>query len=194
MTQIIPAGKCHATLYSIIDCWTQEINSKTYGKSEKRRVFITWELPEFLHEFKEWDGEKPCVVSQEYTFSTYGSSHMRRMIEAMLGKQNEMTDEEASEVSLDDLVWMRCQIKVIHNAPYVNIGTIYDLDAKEQKDAKKKFKQVNESKLFDLDEFDVKVFDTLPNFLQEKIMKSPEYAEALEKKIVDEDVDNDLPF
>jgi hypothetical protein len=29
---------------------------------------------------------------------------MRRMIEAMLGKQNEMTDEEASEVSLDDLV------------------------------------------------------------------------------------------
>jgi len=193
MTQIVKEGKCYATLYSIIDLWTQTINSKKYWPSEKRRVFITWELPEFMHEFKEWDGEKPCVVSQEYTFSTYGTSHFRGMLESMLGKQSTMKDEEASDYDLENLLGMRCKLKIIHNSPYINIWAIYDLDEKESKEAKKKFPQVNPSVIFDLDEFDKDVFESLPEFLRTKIMKSPEYSDA-ELKQIEKEEEEELKF
>lgn len=67
-------------------------------------MFVTWELPKSLHVFKEGDEAKPAVVSQEYTFSTYGSSHFRTMLEAMLGKQQQWSDEEASDYDLEGLL------------------------------------------------------------------------------------------
>lgn len=70
---------------------------------------------------------------------------------------------------------MYCQIKIVHNAPYINIATIYDMSLEEQLEAQDKFKQVNPSMLFDLDNFSEELFGKLPKFLQDKILKSPEY-------------------
>lgn len=175
MTQLIPEGKYTGIIYDIIDLWTQTTESKQYGKQVKRQVHIARELPKVMHEFKEWDWEKPAVVSQRYTLSTFQNSHLRKLIETIAWK---MTDAEAEEFELDDLLWKYCKLKLYHNDKYVNIQEITWLDAEETaEEVKKWFKPFNDKRIFDLDSPDKDTYESLPERFKNKIAETPEFWE-----------------
>jgi len=70
----------------------------------------------------------------------------------------------------------------------LNINNIIHLDEKEIEEAIEKIpEQNNHNVLFDLDDPDWSVFDSLPEWLQSKIKESSDYVDP-------DDVDNDPAF
>lgn len=191
MTSIIPEWKHVAILYSIIDLWTVLVQSKQYGDKWKRMVLLSWELPELTHEFREGEWEKPCAIHQRFTFSMYQNSQLRKTIESFIWKK--LSDKEAEDFEISNLLWKMCQLQLYHNGQYVNIQTVINLTDSEKKwYAEKWIKQVNPSKLLDLDDFNEEVFNSLSDNMQKKISETEEYQSLFNEQATDED--EDLPF
>lgn len=193
-TKVIPEGKHVAILYSIIDLWTQEKNGM-YGMQFRRTVQLTFELPKVTHEFKKGEGEKPAAVRAKVKLSMHEKSELRKIVQNLLGKQ--FTDEQARDFDLSDLLGLMCQLQVVHQSyegtNYVKITNYINLTDEEKEFHKSKgVEQFNPSLLFSLDEYDQATFDSLPQFLKDMIVHSPEYNEIkhwvdrTEEELVDE--------
>lgn len=168
---LIPEGEHLAILVSIIDLWTQVIDSKEYGPSERRRVRLTWELPDVMNEFKEGEGEKPALISQEYTFSFFQNATFRKHMQLFMWRS--IKEDEVDNFDTSALLWKTCYLTIEHNASkdstFANIFTIRKGD--------KKLKPKNTVFEFSLDNFNKEVFDSLSEKTIEKIRLSPEYQE-----------------
>ena len=182
-----PEGTFIARVIKVIYIGT--IKGEYMGQeNEKAELWITWELPTETHVFKEGEEAKPFVISRLFTHSMGKKSNLRPIVQGIIGTS--LTDEEAYAFDHDELLGLPCQVTITYveknGATYANVTAVSALIK-----GIKAPEQVNESKLLSFEKWDQKYFDTLPQFIKDKIVSSKEYKNM--KGIKEEEVDlNDI--
>lgn len=168
---IVPSGSFPAILTQLVDLGTQE---GTYeGKpTYRRKVRLTFEL--HGEEVAMEDG-KPMVIGRDFTLSSHENAALREFIEGWRGKK--FTDEEAEGFDYQLMIGKPCLLNVTHTETqgkkYANINAAMRLPSGMTAPT-----QVNPSIYFYLEEYDQDTFEKLPEWLQTKISKSPEFKDA----------------
>ena len=179
--ELIPAGTYIARCYSIVHVGHVK---QTYLGEEKLvdLVRFTWELPTELRCFSSDKGEQPCAISKEVTLSMNEKSTLRQMIGQWRGKA--ISDDEAKLFDIAKLLGQPCMLNLIHQPSKANPEKVYERIAGVMPMMKGMScpPQVNPSFEFSVADYDQRKMDTLPNFLQEMIRSSTEYAALLSPK------------
>lgn len=137
-------------------------------KNYSNKCMIVWELP---GETIEIDGEqKPRQLSKEFTIASSNKSNLRKFIESWNGKT--YSDEEFINIELFDQIGKPCQLNVVLNSTgeYANVDNImpiprgFPAPTTETPPIK-----------WDIEAWNDEVFNTLPEWIQEKIKKSTQY-------------------
>lgn len=195
--ELTPAGNHIARCYSMIEIGT--VTEIIMNKSQTlRKVRIGWELPLETREFKEGDGEKPFVISKEYTLSMHEKSNLRKDLKSWRGK--DFTEDEAKSFDITKLLGVPCMINIIHQPSkdgsrvYANIAGVTPMPK-----GVKCPPQFNDTVELSYDNFDEEEFEKLPDFIKDKMKSSLEYAglrKPHEAHVVEtvEQEENDLPF
>lgn len=187
--ELIPAGNHIGYLYSIIDEGHQETEFKGV-KAWKPKVRFTFELS---NETKEYDGLiKPKVIGRDFTISLGENSHLRPIINGLLGAT--LTDEEAYNQEFrtlfNTIIGTPCLINVTHatkgDRTFANITAVTPLPK-----GMKAPEQFNENFIFEIDEKDnTEKYSLIPEFIQKKIAASREANE----KSMDEETKKQLDY
>lgn len=175
--KVAPAGTHVARCISFIDLGSHEDNFQG-DITLKRKVRITWELPNELAVFKEENGEQPFLVSREYTFSLNEKASLYKMLSGWIGLS------EKTKKTFDpqkDLLGQPCMVTINHVE--TKKGTIFPkvMNVSPLLKGADCPGQVNESTYFFMgwnghhSEFDQDAFKKLPGFLQDKIAMTQEY-------------------
>lgn len=182
---LAPEGQHVARIVSIVYLGTVK---SSFGDTFKMRM--TWELPNETHKFKDGEQERPFVVSKETSLSMGKKSTLRPIVEGMIGTS--LTDEEAYDFDLDDLLGKECQVHIVHeeteNGKYANVKSVSPL-----------LKGVNcppafnKPSILSYERWSQDAFDALPGFLKDKMMATPEYKKLKGGK-VEEANDESIPF
>lgn len=165
-----PAGSFAARCYQIIDLGHQTIEWQGTAKVVPK-VRITWELNEAMA-----DG-RPFSISKEYTASIGDKANLRKDLEAWRGRP--FTSEELRNFSLENVLGAPCLLGVVHKPSkdgskvYANVGSVMALPKGMSAP-----ELVNSAVKFDISTFDQKVFDSLSNYVQKKILMSKELEEG----------------
>ena len=165
-----PAGSFAARCYQIIDLGHQTFEWKGEAKVAPK-VRITWELNEMMS-----DG-RPFSISREYTASIGEKANLRKDLEAWRGRP--FTAEELRNFSLENVLGAPCLLGVVHkpskdgSKTYANVGSIMALPKGMACP-----ELVNPAVKFDIGNFDQKVFESLSNYVQKKILMSKELEET----------------
>jgi hypothetical protein len=185
---LCPAGTFMARVVRIIDLGTQ-LTSWQGVEKETPQINISFELPTELYEFKEGESKKPFVISNTYSHMMGKKAKLRPITEAILGVA--LKDEEAYAFDHDELIGLPCQLTVVHTEKdgntYTNIGAVSPILKGVVVPP-----QVNESKILSFDKWSQELFDSLPNFIKEKIVASPEY--KVMKGLSTTTIHNEIPF
>jgi len=169
-------GSYPARLYSIVELGTETFEWQGEEKKAKK-IRITFEMPEETKEFAEGEGEKPYIVSKDFTFSMHPKSNLRPFIEAWIGKFK--ADNDAYEFDIDDLIGRDGLVSVVHNISkdgraWLDLSAIVPLP-KGMKCAE----AFNTPFTLYYQTWDQAAFDTLPEWIQEKMKETPEYKEMM---------------
>lgn len=175
----VPAGVFIGRCFSLIDLGTQ-LSSGQYGDKLQHKIRIGWEL------FGEDDAgapltidvdgkEMPLTISKSYTVSLHEKASLRKDLAAWRGK--DFTDEEAKAFDVSKLMGAYCMVNVTtsetNGKTYSNVGGLTPLPG-ALKNAKPA--PVHDPVVFDLDNPDMKIFNTFHEKLQDAIKRSPEWA------------------
>lgn len=180
-----PVGNHLAILTQVIDIGTQE--GSWEGKPTKTRQEIwTFELPNELME----DGQ-PFTINKFYTRSLGEKANLTKDLTAWLGKSPNPKTFSATEV-----LGKPCQVTVVEKEETgkCRVAAVSSLT----KGLKAPDKAHNPIVHFSLEKgkFDQNVYDSLTQWTQGQIAKSPEYAEAVGDSDfeVATDDNGDIPF
>jgi hypothetical protein len=143
------------------------------------KVYLSFELPNATHVFKEENGPQPFVVSREFSYYMGENANLRKTLGAWRGKP--LTDDEAGEFDMSKLLGAPAQVQVVHKtsksgSTRAEILSITKLMAGLSCPA-----AVNPTLLFDVREYlagnaeHIAAFEKLPAFLQEKAKTSAEW-------------------
>lgn len=191
----IEAGNYPARCFQMIHIGTGEENIQGQIK-RLNKVRLTWELPTELKEWKEGEGEKPAVISKEFTLSMNEKSTLRKFLASWRGK--DFTEEESRAFDITVLTGKPCLLNVIHKTSkdgsktYAEIGSVSPLPKGMTCDP-----QINKSSILSYDNFDYALFETLPDFIKDKIKSSDEYkamSHPHETQVTADVESDDLPF
>ncbi len=195
----IPSGSYPARCYSMVHLGTIEENILGVVK-KLNKVRITWELPTELKVFKEENGEQPHVISKEFTLSLHEKATLRNFLKNWRGK--DFTEDEAKAFDIEKLVGAPCMLNITHKKSkdgtktYAEIGSVSTLPKGLACPA-----QINESFVWTYENFDIQKFNSLPDYLRNKMVNSDEYKLAVtcgqEHESHDskfEQIDDDLGF
>jgi hypothetical protein len=166
----VPAGTFAARCYQIIDLGHQTFEWKGEAKVAPK-VRITWGLNEPMK-----DG-RPFSISKEYTASIGEKANLRKDLEAW--RNRKFTAQELSNFSLENVLGAPCMIGIVHvpskdgTKTYANLGSIMALPKGMECP-----ELVNPAVKFDIGTFDQKVFESLTNYVQKKILMSKELEEG----------------
>ena len=191
--ELVPEGNYIGRCFKMVYMGT--IDGK-FGKAKK--VYLSWELPTEMKVWKEGEAAKPSSVNKEYTLSTNPKSNLGQDLVSWRGKA--FTTEEAKVFDIVKVLGHPCMVNLIHNPSksdpnikYEKISTITPMPKGLEAPA-----AINDQVVFSVLDFDQSVFDSLPEFLQNKIKESDEY-KALNDEAIDAGADpiiesDDLPF
>lgn len=164
----------------------------TYEGQKKmfNKIRITWEFPEETHVFKDDEDAKPLVHSQEYTFSMHKKSKLRPIIEGIIGTS--LSDAEAYSFNIASIMNLPCLVSIKHGKS--QSGALYAKVASTSKLMKGQIvkEAFNPITMLTFQKWNQELFDSLPSFIKEKIVRSDEYklmkgiAPVDEAKTVDE--------
>lgn len=137
------------------------------------KVRLGFEFPTELKVFKEEKGEQPYFLSKEYTLSMHEKATLRIHLETWRGKK--FTEEESEAFDVTRLLKVPCMINVVHKTSkkgktFAEIGSISPLMKGMVCP-----EQINETSLLCYDDFNEQLFESLPDFLKDKIKSSAEY-------------------
>ena len=189
----VEPGNYVARCYRMIEIGTVE---ETYnGETKKaKKVQLTWELPTEMEIFNEDHGYEPYVVSKTYTLSMHEKSNMRKDLESWRGKG--FTELEAAKFDITKLLGVPCLLNIIHRPgkvdptkSYVEIASISSLPKGMECPS-----PVNPSVILSFDDWKQEVFDSLSDFLKEKIASSDEYKQMNSGSREPIAITDDLPF
>ncbi len=190
-----PQGTHVARVINIIYLGTQ-YNKKYDTTSPALR--ITWELPNEKAVFKEGEQPKPFVISREVSHSMGKKSSLRPIVEGVIGVA--LTDAEAYAFDTDELLGKDCMLTVKHikdgEETYANVTTVAPLMKGIMCPP-----PLNDIFVLSFEKWNQDRFDKLPEFIREKIEKSPEYHDLKSGKVdtrvsaEDQKIDpKDIPF
>ena len=183
-----PTGSHNSVAYRVIDLGTHE-NEYQGQKNVKREVMISWEIDELMR-----DGRR-FSVSGFYTASLNEKAKMRAMLESWRGRA--FTEDELKGFDLKNILSKPC----LTNLTMTEKGKIKVAGVSPLPKGMTPIEPSNPVEIFSLDNFDQVVFDSLSEFLKNKIKQSPEYqklfgghvAETPNHKFED-DLDDEIPF
>ena len=195
----VDAGTYVARCYSMVHIGT--IEQEYMGEiKEQNKVRISWELPTELKVFKEEKGEQPQSVSKEFTLSMHEKANLRKFLESWRGKG--FSEEEAKKFDVTKLLGKACMISIIHKTSkqgklYAEISSISTLPKGMDCPA-----QINPSFEFTFTPYDHDKFESLPDWLKDKIkaskeyrmMNEPDHAETNPDEPTMPSTNDDLPF
>ncbi len=173
--ELLPPGNYVARCYAMIHIG--HIEEFYMGEPKiMNKVRISWELPEELKVFKQENGPQPYSISKEFTLSLHEKANLRKVLASWRGK--DFTEKEAERFDITVLVGKTCMLNVIHkhgladpSKIYEEIGSISPLPK-----GLKCPEAINEPYILDYDNFSNERFNSLPDFIKDKIKKSQEYA------------------
>jgi hypothetical protein len=196
------AGATVGVLYSLVDLGHQKTN---WDNQEKwtPKVRLTFELPDQTDEFEvEENGkrttvQKPMVVSIEQTRSLGEKASLRKLLEQWRGQT--FTSKELQAFSLKNLLGKPAMLTLIHKTSQQ--GRQYCAIAgasKLPKGMKAPATTTNDQLYYEIEQGEAGQFNDMPDWLQEKIRASKEFAAAAGKSTatkVELDADgNQVPF
>jgi hypothetical protein len=196
------AGATVGVLYSLVDLGHQKTN---WDNQEKwtPKVCLTFELPDQTDEFEvEENGkrttvQKPMVVSIEQTRSLGEKASLRKLLEQWRGQT--FTSKELQAFSLKNLLGKPAMLTLIHKTSQQ--GRQYCAIAgasKLPKGMKAPATTTNDQLYYEIEQGEAGQFNDMPDWLQEKIRASKEFATAAGKSTatkVELDADgNQVPF
>ncbi len=173
----VPSGNHIGRLIQIIDLGNQRVEWKGEEKIQPK-VRFTFELSS---ELKEYEGvKKPMVIGGTYTLSMGSKAKLRPMVEGILGVS--LRDDEAANFDLEkfkELLGTPVMVNVVHatkgDRTYANIAGVAPVPKGVTVP-----EQFNESLIFEIDDRNTpELFEALPKFVQEMIMKSEEAVNGL---------------
>lgn len=182
--ELIPAGNYLARCYQMIEIGTVK---ETVMGTEKvlTKVRIGWELPTELRVFHEEKGEQPLVISKEFTLSLHEKSALRIALKSWRGK--DFTEDEAKGFDITKLLGVPCMINIIHNPSKSDPTKIYEQISGITPVPKgmPMPPQVNPTFVLSYDNFDEAVYNSLPDFIKQKMASSLEYAAMRQPNNID---------
>lgn len=193
----IEAGAYVARCYSMIHIGT--IEETILGAVKKlNKVRISWELPTELKVFKEENGEQPQVISKEFTLSMHEKATLRQFLKNWRGK--DFTEDEAKSFDVEKLIGAPCMLNITHKTKkdgsgvYAEIGSISNLPKGLPCP-----NPINSQFVWTYENFNQEKFESLPDYLRNKMINSDEYKHALSGGLETEDVtkeeeSDDVPF
>ena len=196
------AGSTVGVLYSLVDLGHQKTN---WDNQEKwtPKVRLTFELPDQTDEYEvEEKGkvtkvQKPMVVSIEQTRSLGEKASLRKLLEQWRGQT--FTSKELQAFSLKNLLGKPAMLTLIHKTSQQ--GRQYCAIAgasKLPKGMKAPATTTNNQLYYEIEQGEGGQFNDMPEWLQEKIRASKEFATAAGKSTatkVELDADgNQVPF
>lgn len=196
--ELIPAGNYIGRCYQMIHIGTVQ---ETYMGEPKQfnKVRIGWELPTERKVFKEENGEQPYVISKEFTLSMNEKSNLRKMLASWRGK--DFGEDEAKKFDITKLLGVACMINIIHKPKASDPTTVYEHIASITPVPKgmKAPDQENRNVVLSYELFDWDIFNSLPDFLKDKIKSSIEFSKVQQPNHIhshnnEPEVYNDLPF
>lgn len=200
--ELIPAGNYFARCYQMLQIGhVKEIimgEVKTLNK-----VRIGWELPTETKVFNPEKGEQPFVISEEFTLSMHEKSNLRKLLASWRGK--DFSVEEAGAFDITKLLGVPCMLNIIHkpgkqdpSKVYQKIGSVSPLPKGASIP-----KQFNPTTVLQYDNFDYTLYESLPDFIKDKIKTSEEFIKMQSPHVTDFTYSNvnemtepldDLPF
>lgn len=194
-----PAGVHNAVCVQVIDLGTQQtafLDEKTGQPKHARQIRIAWEIDEVM------ESGNRFLVSKTYAASMNEKANLRKDLESWRGVVFKESDFAPGGFSLRKLLGAGCQLSIVDyvrkdGKASTRIGGVMKL-AKGQTKLEPQFECV----LFDLDEFDRTLFESLSPYLKETIEKSPEYRALSSRQAAppapnerfDPDLDDEIPF
>lgn len=162
--ELVPEGQYTARCFKVIDLGTQEVEWQGESKLQPK-VMITWEI---LDDPKMKDG-RPFAVTKQYTASLNENSHLYKDLVAWRGKA--FTKDELLGFDISKLLGAYCTIQVVHTESggrtYANINAIMG--------TKDRPKGINPEVMFDIAEPNMEIFESLSDYLKDKIRASQEW-------------------
>jgi len=196
------AGATVGVLYSIVDMGHLKTN---FDNKEKwtPKVRFTFELPDQTDEYEVVENgkttkvQKPMVVSIEQTRSLGEKASLRKLLEQWRGQT--FTSKELQAFSLKNLLGKPAMLTLIHKTSQQ--GRQYCAIAgasKLPKGMKAPASTINDTIYYEIEEGEGGQFPDMPDWLQEKIRASKEFATAAGKptttKVELDENGNAMPF
>lgn len=179
----VEPGTYPARCYSMIELGT--IETEFNGEKKKaHKVMITWELPTELAVFKEEKGPEPYAVSKTYTLSMHEKSTLRKDLESWRGKG--FTEEEARRFDITKLLGQPCLLSVIHQPGRTDPTKSYTVISSISKMIKGMEcpPQINPMRVLSFEQFNWETYETLSDYVKDKIKSSDEYQRLIEPQVV----------
>jgi len=186
--ELAPVGNHIARVYRVIHIGTAP-EPYMGVMQDMNKILIGFELCNEKKEFTKEKGPEPMSISREFTLSMGKKSNLLKFIEGMYGIA--LQDDEAYAFDMGNLLGEACLLNVVHKTS--GKGTEYALIQSASPIPKGMVvpAQHNPVQKLDYENFDEKLFETLPNFLRDKIMKTEEFKEM---RGGGEITTEDLPF
>lgn len=147
------------------------------------KVRITWELPTEMKVFNPEKGEQPQAISREFTLSMHEKSTLRAFLTSWRGKG--FSEEEAKAFDVSKLVGVPCMLSIVHEPSKADPTRVRDKISGISTVMKGVTMppQINPSFVFELDRFDQAKFDSMPDWLKDKVRLSQEYRAIVSPEI-----------
>lgn len=164
--ELPPAGVHVARCYRLIDLGTQFSNWQ--GKETRQpKISLSWEL---LGDERTADG-KPFIITRRFTASLGEKAALRALLKSWRGR--DFTPEELKRFDLKQIIGGCGLANIVHESRegnnYANLAGLMPLPKGMPKPD-----GVNATQVFDLENPDNNVWETLSQKLQEVILASPE--------------------
>jgi len=181
--ELAPTGVHPARCYRVIDLGTQ--TTEWQGQTKRsHKIMLTWEL---LGDERMADG-RPFSISKRFTASTHEKGVLRPFLEAWRGRP--FTPDEIAVFDVSTVLGAVCLLNITHDlgkdgTTYANVAGCMPLPKGMPKP-----EAVNPTVKFDLDDPDMKLFETFGQKLQATIMGAEEWL----KKQRGDAFEDDKPF
>lgn len=192
----VPEGSHVARCVQVIDLGVQRV--EWAGKEKLQpKVFIRWEIPSERIQFTDKEGKEhnvPMSISKKYTLSLSEKANLRADLESWRGKA--FTMDELDGFNIQNLVGVPCMLSIVHNPSkdgtkvFANVASVMKLPKGMEAPA-----QESPSVVYDMDNHDQAVYDSLPEFLRKQIDESVKEDNNGEIEYPDEEIDaSQIPF
>ena len=187
---MLEAGTYSAVCCELIDLGLQYNEA---WKTSSRKVLVGWEV---VGETVNVNGEaQPRIFSKTYTASLNEKAALRKDLNAWRGRP--FNEEELKAFDLKTIVGVPCMLTIVHQQSqngktYANLASIGGIPKGFPKPGR-----TVEPTIYDIDENDPAVVDTLPAWIADIIKASPSYAERTANYSPLQDLpddDGELPF